>query len=411
MGIKDKLGKNRPLLDGLSTEAKQDEIISALNSSALTVTNAIGVVDFDLNASAFSETTNISNDFIFDRIELNFSTTESKTITITTSIGNVFYTSTNTEQNIKLPFGDSFNGGENLTVTVTQFSSAGTMDCTLVVREGVGESLTGSPSLGASDEIIGKVRPVDANGVDVTDKDYNAVKTLLQDQTTEPVELFLARLLNTTTLAVNGTLLSNALTLTAGHGAVAGDYIGLKEGNKFMQARILTVATNNIALDMPLDYAFTILSAVTITTKNMKVDGSSTPVVFRITPAGLTNVKYHIRRLRFNLVGTSALKGEDFASIVGGLTKGVMLRRKDGIYKNVGAVKSNGDFNVRADVEYEDKPLYSLRAVKSMYEDFGVVIELKSDDSDELQIVIQDNLNVAGVAEFNCIAQGHVSKD
>ena len=105
------------------------------------------------------------------------------------------------------------------------------------------------------------------------------------------------------------------------------------------------------------------------------------------------------------------MKGENFAAIVGGLTKGVVLRRKNGIYKNVGAVKTNSDFNVRADVTYEDKPLYSLIIRKTMKDDFGVVIELYSEDNDELQIVIQDNLNVAGVVEFNCIAQGHVTKE
>jgi hypothetical protein len=391
------------------------------DTNKLVIDNALDFTNYDLNALAFSEVTNISNDYILDNIELNFSTNESKTITVLSSDGTILWggdvdtSSQNlgyntTAKHFNLIFEQGFNGSENITVNVTQLTSAGTMDCILKVRQG-SSVLNGNPVLGAGNEIIGKVRLVDANGVEVTDPDYNSVNVSIQDQTTEAVELFLARLINTTTLAINGTLLSNALTLTAGHGAVVGNYIGLKENKSFMQARILTVSTNDITLDMPLDNAFTTLAQVTITSKDMKVDGSSTPVVFRITPTGINNGTYHIKKLRFNIVGTSTLKGEDFASITNGLTKGVMFRIKDGYYKNIGVVKSNNDFNVRADVVYEDKPLYSLRAIKNMSEDFGVVIKLDSSTNDELQIVIQDNLNVLEVAEFNCIAQGHVTKE
>ncbi len=60
-------------------------------TGGLIVTNAIDQIAFDLNASAFSEVTSISNDYIFDSIELNFSTAESKTITITSADGTILW--------------------------------------------------------------------------------------------------------------------------------------------------------------------------------------------------------------------------------------------------------------------------------------------------------------------------------
>jgi len=115
-----------------ATEEKQDDTITALGAVSLTVTNAIDSTAFDLNAAAFSVASSISNDFILDNIELNFSTAESKTITITSADGTVIWSDTNTDTSVFLSnMKIAFNGGDNITVAVTQFTSAGTMDCIL----------------------------------------------------------------------------------------------------------------------------------------------------------------------------------------------------------------------------------------------------------------------------------------
>lgn len=143
--------------------------------SALSVVNAIDSIAFDLNSSSFSETTNISNDYIFDSVLLNFSTNEVKTITITGPDGTILWGGTvdttaanlgfnTTKQNFNLIFNQAFNANDNITVSVTQFGSAGTMDCILKIIEG-SSTLTGSPVLGAGNEIIGRViiQPVTDN--------------------------------------------------------------------------------------------------------------------------------------------------------------------------------------------------------------------------------------------------------
>jgi len=110
------------------------------------VVKSLDFTAYDLNAAAFSETTNISTDFILDSIELNFSTAESKTITVTSTDGTIIYEDTNTNQSISL--GDiniAFNGADNVTVAVTQFGSAGTMDCILKTKNATA-TLVGSPT-------------------------------------------------------------------------------------------------------------------------------------------------------------------------------------------------------------------------------------------------------------------------
>ena len=126
-----------PLPAGASTEEKQDDVIAAIDAiegSVLVITNAIEETAYDLTSS-FSEVTSIASAFILDNIELNFTTAEEKTITITSSNGTVIWSDTNTDQSVYLSnMNIAFSGTENITVAVTAFSSAGTMDCILRTR-------------------------------------------------------------------------------------------------------------------------------------------------------------------------------------------------------------------------------------------------------------------------------------
>ena len=121
--------------------------IESLSQLALSITNAIDVTAYDLNAASFSSTSSISNDYILDNIEFNFSITESKTITVPSADGTKIYEDTNTNQHIVLSdINEAYNGGENFTITVTQFSSAGTMDCIAKIKQG-SNTLTGNPGI------------------------------------------------------------------------------------------------------------------------------------------------------------------------------------------------------------------------------------------------------------------------
>jgi hypothetical protein len=137
-----------------------EETVSQL---VLTITNALDFVAFDLNAAAFSEITAITDDYTLDSVELNFSTAEAKTITVTSEDGTILWggdvdqTAANqgylsTAKNIYLDFNQrSFKSGDNITVAVTQFGSAGTMDCILKTKTG-SNSLLGTPNVKVVDD-------------------------------------------------------------------------------------------------------------------------------------------------------------------------------------------------------------------------------------------------------------------
>jgi hypothetical protein len=139
----------------LATEATVSQLIMA-------ITNAINETTYDLNAAAFNETTNITNDYELDNVEFNFSTAEARTITVTTDDGTVIL---NEEDNTDISFAwqpsseMGFDGGDNLTVKVTQFSSAGTMDCILKIKQG-SNALGGDPVVLGEDQILGGNQPI-----------------------------------------------------------------------------------------------------------------------------------------------------------------------------------------------------------------------------------------------------------
>ncbi len=128
-------------------------LIAGVSQLVMSVTNAIDETAHDLNAAAFNETTSIANDYELDNVEFNFTTSESKTITITSADGTLILNEPdNTDTSfIWQPSSElGFNGGENLTVEVTQFSSAGTMDCILKVKSGT-NTLLGDPTVKVKD--------------------------------------------------------------------------------------------------------------------------------------------------------------------------------------------------------------------------------------------------------------------
>ena len=108
---------------------KQNDIITAVK---LAVTNALSFTNYDLS-TAFSETTNISDDYILDNIRFSFSNADEKTITITAPDGTIIWEDTNTDTSVHLSnMNIAFKGGENITVAVT--ATTGTMNCNLVIK-------------------------------------------------------------------------------------------------------------------------------------------------------------------------------------------------------------------------------------------------------------------------------------
>lgn len=245
-------------------------------------------------------------------------------------------------------------------------------------------------------------------GGDPTGKD-----TFDQDQFSTIVDLYMHEHIGSPITITSPTALDDTvLTVLAGHGAVAGNLVCIKESERFYQGEILSVTATTITLDTPLDYAFTVGAICTATSKELAVNGAVTTQVFHVRPN--TGVKWDITRMIFFIEGTGAMDNGKFGDIAA-LTNGIVVRKKDGTYKNIFNIKSNGDFATRAyDITYDAKAPAGTTAVRvrrtfSGKDKNGVVIRLNGDVADDLEILVRDNL--AGLVSFNVIVQGHLVED
>ena len=250
------------------------------------------------------------------------------------------------------------------------------------------------------------VNPVETNQDGMT---VGAVA--LQDQTSPDVDLFLQQTINAVTLDATTILDSRTIDLVAGHNVVAGETIYLAESEVFSQFVVISVATDTITLDSPVDKVYTASATALRTTTKMNVDGSTTQT-FSIAPEA--GQKWDITRVI--LVIESSANNMDFTEFgsLAALTNGCVLRSKDGSRANLFNWKTNGDFINRSfDSFFETKTGgggsgFVARTTFAGQDQRGVTVRLRGDDNDELQVLVQDDLTGASLTSLRVIAQGHV---
>ena len=239
----------------------------------------------------------------------------------------------------------------------------------------------------------------------------NPFPVFVHDQTTEIVDLYVHyNISSNLTLDTNTSVDDTSIVLTDSTGVLANQIICLKEEGRYTQLTILNVtsSTNTLELDGLLDFAYTTAAEIHNADINMNVDGSSTVQIFNVKPP--IGAKWDITRVLFHIEDGTAMDSATFGGI-SGLTKGMILRVNNGVKKNVMNIKTNGEFGERAyDTEYDPKApagLFGFRCRRSFggQDKNGVSIRLDGDESDELHVIIQDDLT--GLNTFRCIVQGH----
>jgi len=247
----------------------------------------------------------------------------------------------------------------------------------------------------------------------------------LQDQTSEIIDLLVTQKLDDLTILVNTNVDEKTANIeTTGVTPAVGNYVCFKEGTAFYQGRIQNVtpiAGNQytIGLDSLLDYPFTTSGGCALTSPDMNVDGSVTPVVFRVSPALLeAGTRWDITRMMLTITDSSAMDDGKFGGAPP-LNNGVIVRVKyNGTRKNIFTVRENGEFRLRAyDVSYLDATLgpaglesMGVRRSFNGQDKNGVAIRLVNDDDpDEFQIIVQDDLTV--LDSFRVVVQGHIVAD
>jgi hypothetical protein len=123
----------------------------------LKVDTVIEVSAFDLNASSFSETVTPSYDYIIDNVSFEFTTAESRTITITSDNGSKIYEATSTNLSVvvsQINFGQAT--GQSFTVAITQTAGACSVDVTANIKNSP-VALTADPVLATGTNSVGYV--------------------------------------------------------------------------------------------------------------------------------------------------------------------------------------------------------------------------------------------------------------
>lgn len=233
----------------------------------------------------------------------------------------------------------------------------------------------------------------------------------LQDQHTPLYDFYAINQEGTFTIASTVTFNTRTFTASGGHGISVGDMVEFYEKDRFFQAQVLTVVTNTITIDTPFDFAFTTSVDGRRGDKEMAVDGSSTPIVYRVTAAALrTKRQLDVVRFLVYIQDGSSMDDSVYGGGGGALTNGIVCRVVDGQTFNVFNVKTNGEWAIRTfDATYTDKApagSFGLRVRRTFggQTKAGVVVRLSADADTEFQFIVHDDLTFLEI--HNVVAQG-----
>jgi len=230
----------------------------------------------------------------------------------------------------------------------------------------------------------------------------------IQDQTSEPIDLYLCSSYLTTAPTAPTLLEGRTITVASVAGVVAGDCIDILENGHAFQAVVQSIATLTVTFNCPTDRIFTTGATVMFGKWNMNVNGSVTHQIYKVRPPA--GVQWDINRVIIGMADDTAMDDGKFGGIAS-LTNGLVFRTKDGTYKNLFVVSDNGGFRERSfDVLYADKApagTYGFGCRKSFngQDKHGVALRLDGNTGDELQVIIQDDLT--GLIKLAVVAQGH----
>lgn len=248
----------------------------------------------------------------------------------------------------------------------------------------------------------------------------------VQDQTTDSLSIPFLKELDTATLAVTTTVNDRFFDVDPGEGVkfTAGDIVEFANTVTFLQARVLSIATDTIKLDQPINHAYALGSTLFISTDNLLVDGrlvadggtAGGPQVFSVLP--LPTQSGDITRALLTMRATAAMDSGTFGPIAAALTNGCVLRKKraNGDFKNLITWKDNGDFIAQCfDHAFlpnngQGERLFIARYTWSGKDKQGVVQRVEGDRGEALEIVVQDDLRLATTAtwvSFSIALQGH----
>ena len=215
-----------------------------------------------------------------------------------------------------------------------------------------------------------------------------------------------------TTFATNVTAQSRSFTVVSAVGFSIGDRIQIEDGIVETNFPSITnIVGNVITINRPFDRSYTTSDGIRKILVNMAVDGSVTPVSFKIEAEASTS-PIHITKLLFNMSHITAGDMGTFGNLPP-LNKGVLFRafyKRTNTYKTVAIWKTNADIaidmaSVNFDIRSGGGGTYGTSGMW-LLTSAGVVAELDpSEPPDFLEFLIQDDLS--SMLSFTCNFQGY----
>ena len=249
-----------------------------------------------------------------------------------------------------------------------------------------------------------------------------ALKDIGPDSGDLPVELrnrvsdaydlfFIQQVQPPTTLAVAALKTEYTIEVVDSTGYVNGTYIGIvsaSTGLFYFGTQIGAPVGNIITLDTQICCDFSPGETVLNTTREMNVDGSTTPQIFQIGPFNpVTALEVDITRIMGVITNSVAMDDGTFGGL-DALTRGLAIRRNDSVITNYWNVKTNGDLALICfDAQYTDRAPggengFRFRNSYAGLEKHGVAIRIGP--SETLEVIVQDDLT--GNSSMRMMAQG-----
>jgi len=256
---------------------------------------------------------------------------------------------------------------------------------------------------------------------------FATIDVYVQDQDTEVVDLYLYRTIEEVNMTLDYTAGDQFVNITSTVAPTNTELLMFRErnGTQFFQSYIISATSlggneYEVKLGMPIDYDVSHTDFITLGSKNWAVDGSTTPVEFQITPAGMVEgYEWDITRLMMECTGDGVSGPDakpDYTSffVTDPITNGIYFQKVDGDFKNIFSARDNNDIVVRMyDLTINtninrngDYTAFARRTFNGPSKN-GVVLRLDSTENSSFSLWVQDDLT--DMTLCTAVAQGHVT--
>jgi len=240
--------------------------------------------------------------------------------------------------------------------------------------------------------------------------EVNPLKQVEESRTSAPIDFVFAKSGGVPTVLASATAIDDtSIDVVSATGFTAGTVIAVASGDRFYHGHIVSVVSNTLHMDTPLDYAFAGGSVVLNFTEDMNVDGSSSAQTFVVQSSALGELSFMITRIIFQITCDGEPDYIEFGNIAA-LAKGVIVRVANGETRNLFNIKSNEDLNLYAyDLSFLDGVKHGTFGVTARLT-FGSLgkhgTAIKITPGEAMEVIIQDDLT--DLTNFRMVAEGYV---